>query len=193
MLLEDWVKQGRSLSQDDALAALTRRYLSAYGPAGPNDLAAWAGLNASKVRRAWSLIADELAQVDIGDCPAWMLKSQTAWLDEPPARSTNVRLLPAYDTYLLGYANRNLIVAPQYAKRINSGGGVIHPTLLVDGLVHGRWSTKQRKDRLEILVEPFNSLLPDIRDRLQVEAEDLARFMGVKVDLSMATPMTDIP
>lgn len=192
VLLEDWVRQERSLSQDDAMAALAHRYLSAYGPAGPDDLAAWAGLNASKARRAWSLIADELVQVDIGGCPVWMLKSQTAGLEEPPTRSPNVRLLPAYDTYLLGYANRNLIVAPQYAKRINSGGGVIHPTLLVDGFVHGTWSAKQRKDRLEILVEPFISLSPDIRDRLQAETEDLSRFMGVKVYLSMATPMPDI-
>ncbi len=180
VLIDDWTDRGRSLTQDGALAAIARRYLSAYGPAGPEDLAAWSGLNASKVRRAWNLVAGELTAVSIGELPAWMLKTQISWLDELPAHSPSVRLLPAYDTYLLGYANRDLISAPQHAKRINSGGGAIRPTLLVDGFVQGTWSTKWHKDHLEVAIEPFSSLAPDTRPGLEAEIEDVARFLGVR-------------
>lgn len=180
VLIDDWVDLSHDMSQDDALAAIARRYLSAYGPAGPEDLSAWSGLNVSKVRRAWSLIADELTQVEIGGLPAWMPKSHTAWLDELPTRSPNVRLVSRYDTYLLGYANRNLIVAPQYQKHINSGGGMIHQALLVDGRARGTWSTKRRKDHLEVIMDPFGTLAPDIRAGIEMEVEDLARFLGVK-------------
>src|SRR6202171_1976171 len=55
VLIEDWIGRGRtlSLSRDAACAELARRYLAAYGPAEPDDLAAWSGLPMSEVRTAW--------------------------------------------------------------------------------------------------------------------------------------------
>src|SRR5207302_5118719 len=52
VLLKDWIDQdhtGHSLSEDAAYAELTRRYLSAYGPATPGDQAAWSGLDRKSV------------------------------------------------------------------------------------------------------------------------------------------------
>src|SRR3954470_13231183 len=44
-LVDDWLpKPRRSLDRDEALAELARRYVGAYGPADPVDLAAWSGL-----------------------------------------------------------------------------------------------------------------------------------------------------
>jgi hypothetical protein len=53
-----------------------------------------------------------------------MLKTQAALLDEPLSGATIVRLLPYFDTYLLGYQNRDLSVPPMYGKRVNAGGGM---------------------------------------------------------------------
>ncbi|MGD0154334.1 MAG: winged helix DNA-binding domain-containing protein [Thermacetogeniaceae bacterium] len=184
VLIDGWTDRGQPLTQDDSLATIARRYLSAYGPAGPADLAAWSGLNASKVRRAWNLIAGELTEVSIDGLPAWMLKTQIPWLDELPAHSPSVRLLPAYDTCLLGYASRHLIVTPEYAKRINAGGGAIHPVLLVGGRVQGTWSIKRRKNHLEMSVQPFDSLPPDIYAGVESEVADIGRFLGVNAVLA---------
>ena len=38
-----------------------------------------------------------------------------------------VRLLPAFDTYLLGYRSRATYLAERYARRIYAGGGWLHP------------------------------------------------------------------
>src|SRR5207302_9737427 len=130
VLLSDWVEQEnskRSLS-DAAHAELTRRYLNAYGPATPQDQAAWSGMPLSKTRAAWQSIAEQLIEGEVVGAPAWMLKTRAAWLDELPASTPIVRLLPRFDTYLLGYQNRDLSVPTQYAKRINAGGGILHPT-----------------------------------------------------------------
>ena len=72
VLLKDWVEQkpaGRPLSEDEAYAELTRRYLSAYGPATPEDQAAWSGLPLNKTRAAWQRIEGELLEVETTSSP----------------------------------------------------------------------------------------------------------------------------
>jgi len=96
-----------------------------------------------------------------------------------------VRLLGRYDTYLLGYRDRDLAVPRLYAKRVNAGGGIVHPTLLADGRVVGTWKSKRRKDRLDVLVESFGELAPEVRSGLEVEVADLAHFLGVQTGLEV--------
>src|SRR6266699_832373 len=78
VLLNDWLGQNyqaHALTQESAYAELARRYLKAYGPATPEDLAAWSGMPISMTRAAWQLIADQLIEVEIAGQPAWMLKT----------------------------------------------------------------------------------------------------------------------
>jgi hypothetical protein len=183
VLLSDWVDLGPALPQEAAHAELALRYLKAYGPATPEDQVAWSGMPISKTRAAWQLITDQLVEVQIAGHPAWMLKTQAAWLDEPPAHAPVVRLLPSFDTYLLGYQKRDFVVPPQYAKRVNAGGGMLHPTLLVDGRAIGTWKSKRQKNQLAILVEPFNHLPPELHRGLEAEIIDLSRFLGLETNL----------
>jgi hypothetical protein len=160
VLSRDWLGQGLALAHDEALAELARRYLRAYAPAGPEDLSAWSGLGKGEARQAWRLIQDELVEVASEGGPAWLLASQAGWLDEPPPTGPIVRLLPRFDTYLLGYASRDLVVEAEYARRVNAGGGIIHPVVLVDGRAVGLWKTERRREVLEVSLEPFREL-PD--------------------------------
>lgn len=191
VLLSDWIDQeqrGRPLAEDAAYAELARRYLKAYGPAAPEDLAAWSGLPASKLRRGWQQISDELLEVKITGLPAWMLKTRAAWLDEPLTHAPVVRLLPSFDTYLLGYRSRELVVAAQFARRINAGGGILHPTLLLDGRAVGIWKGKRQKNYLEVIVEPFEQLAPEVIAGVEAEVADLARFLEVKTTWQVMAP-----
>ncbi|HEX9132537.1 MAG TPA: winged helix DNA-binding domain-containing protein [Ktedonobacteraceae bacterium] len=188
VLLDDWLgreRRGHPLPEDEAYAKLTLRYLGAYGPATLEDQAAWSGLPLSKTRAAWHHIADQLMEVEVAGSPAWMLKTRAAWLDELPTHAPIVRLLPRFDIYLLGYRNRDLAVPPQYAKRINAGGGIVHPTLLADGRVLGTWKSKRLKNHLDVLVEPFDQLAPAVYAGLEAEVADLARYLGVKATLGL--------
>jgi uncharacterized protein YcaQ len=186
VLLSDWVDQehkGHSLSQEAAYKELALRYLRAYGPATPEDMASWSGISLSKIRAAWQHIADQIIEVEITGSSAWMLKMCAAWLDEPPAPAPVVRLLPGFDIYLLGYQNRDLAVPRQHAKRINAGGGILHPVFLVDGRVLGTWKSKRKKNRLDVVVEPFDQLAPEMHQGLEAEVTDLARFLDVQATL----------
>ncbi|MGZ6365550.1 MAG: winged helix DNA-binding domain-containing protein [Ktedonobacteraceae bacterium] len=184
VLLDDWVDlkhTGYSLSEDGAYAELTRRYLSAYGPATPGDQAAWSGLPLSKTRSAWQRIEGELLEVETASSSVWMLKTQVSRLDELPPPTPIVRLLPRFDIYLLGYQKRDLAVSSQYAKRINAGGGIVHPTVLVNGRIVGTWKSKREKNQLVVMVEPFERLTLEIDQGVEAEVEDMARFLGVEV------------
>ncbi len=186
VLLSDWVGQehrGHPLSQEAAYAELARRYLKAYGPVTPEDMASWSGMSLSKIRAAWQHIADQLIELEIAGSPAWMLKTCATWLDEPPAHAPVVRLLPGFDIYLLGYQNRDLAVPRQHAKRINAGGGMLHPTLLVGGRALGTWKSKRKKNHLDVMIKPFDQLAPGVHQGLEAEVTDLARFLGVQVTL----------
>lgn len=196
VLLDDWVAHRRAVSRDAALAELARRYLAAYGPAAVEDLATWSGVTIRDARRGWERIADELIAVATADNATWMLKERagvlwTGWLDEPPpVRPPIVRLLPRYDTYLLGYRRRDGIVAPQFAKRINAGGGIVHPTLLVDGCAVGTWSGMRRRDCFDVVVKPFGGLVPTVQPGIEAEVADVGRFLGMSTTLHITMPFT---
>ncbi len=188
VLLKDWIGQeysGQTLSEDEAYAELTRRYLSAYGPATPGDQSAWSGLPLSKIRSAWQRIEGELLELRTAGSPVWMLKTQARRLEELAAPTPILRLLPRYDIFLLGYQKRDLTVQSQFAKRINAGGGIVHPTMLVDGQVVGTWKSKRVKDQVVVIVEPFEQVAPGVHERIEAEVEDIGRFLGEEVRLEV--------
>ena len=117
---QTWIRREVSTTQpvddrEEALATLARRYHSAYGPAGPRDLAAWSGLSITEAR-AWRLA---------GDLPGEA--------NGPRGGPSTVRLLPHFDPYLLGYAGRDHAVPPRHRRRVWTGGGYVLPTVVRDG------------------------------------------------------------
>ena len=84
-----------------------------------------------------------------------------------------MRLLGAFDPYLLGYAGREHAVAPEHARKVWPGGGWIHPVVLVGGMAAATW----RIDRDRVVVEPFEGVeVPELA--LAAEVQDVGRFLG---------------
>jgi Winged helix DNA-binding domain len=186
VLLDDWARRGRRLRREAALGELARRYLAAYGPAGPRDLAAWSGLGAADARAAWERVAGDLVEVSIAGEPAWLPASRAAWLDEPGPDGPLVHLLPGFDVYLLGYRGRALAVPEPHARTVWTGGGFIKPTLTVDGRAVAVWASAKRRQHLRVTVEPFDRLPAAVRAGLEAEAADLGRFLGTSVSVEVA-------
>ncbi len=179
VLLDDWVPATPELDAEAALAELTRRYLGAFGPAGSADLAAWSGLPAGTARRGFALVADELAESGPGE---YVLAGAGA---SDPASGPAIRLLGAFDTYLLGYRDRELALPARFAKRIQAGGGIIHPAVLVDGRVVGTWRLRRAGDKrpARAAVEPFEPLDRAVTGPLEAEVADIGRFLDLAVIL----------
>ncbi len=193
---EEWAGPLQPLPDDQALAELARRYLAAYAPAGPQDLATWSGLKISEARRAWDLLSAELTPVETDEEPLWLLKTQ---LDAPSSAAgiadpgyyldtPVLRLLPRFDTYLLGYRDRHRILAPEMEYRLNSGGGILAATLLVDGRLTGVWNTRPRGragDPSRLIVQPFEPLTERLTPLLEQEVGRVGRFLGTELELQI--------
>ena len=163
-LTDDWLGPAGPLpDRDSALAELARRHARAHPPAAPEDFAAWSGLAMRDARRAYAAIAPELEEVEVLGRRAWIPPGLEP---APPA----VRLLPAFDGILLGHRDRALIVRPEHARDVLPGGGILRPTVLVDGLVEGVW----RLERGTPAVAPFDPPGPDVA----AEVADVERFRG---------------
>ncbi len=200
---EQWSGPLQPLPEDEALAELARRYLTAYAPAGPPDLAIWSGLKISEARRAWELLGAELAPVETDEEPLWLLKTQLDELDDGTFASGTgdpfqslpapvLRLLPRFDTYLLGWRDRHRILAPELERILIPGGGILAATLLVDGRLTGVWSTSQRGKRgrtpapsLLLTVQPFEPLPERLAPLLEQEALRVGRFLGLEIGLQI--------
>jgi hypothetical protein len=185
VLLDAWAPTSGAMAGDAALAELARRYLQAFGPARPEDLAAWSGSTLGEARAGFEKVAAELLEVDLGGSPAWMPTSRAAWLDESQAEQVVVRLLPSYDPYLLGYRSRDLSVPERFAKHIHPGGGVLRPTLLVGGWAVGTWRLKRKRGGAEITVEPFEGLDEEVLSPLRDQVLSLGSFLQAPATLSV--------
>ncbi len=185
VLLRDWIKYAPRPPSDDTLAALTRRYLAGYGPATPADMAAWAGLPLELVLRGWRLVEHELSEVRVdGRTSAlWFLGEAEGEL-ESAAGPVQVRLLGRFDTYILGYDDRELLYESAHARRVNAGGGLIRPTLAVDGRFVGTWGLDSRPKLAAVSVEPFGRLPQKAERGLLEETKDVGRFLGISTRLA---------
>ena len=77
-------------------------------------------------------------------------------------------------------------MASEHLKQVNRGGGWIRPVLLVDGRALGTWSTTRTSNAVRLELRPFETLAPWIRRAIHREADDLAEFLGVRVEPELA-------
>ena len=181
VLVRDWLGEPEPMERDPALAELAVRYLAAHGPSEPADLALWSGIFVADARRAWTSIADRLVEVRTTNGIRWSLRSRAGGA---PRRL--VRLLPAFDEYLLGWKDRETAVPTEHRAEVNRGGGWIRPVLLVDGRAVGTWSTNRTSNALRLEVRPFSPPATWIRSAIDAEAQDLGGFLGLRVEPAVA-------
>ena len=106
------------------------------------------------------------------------LLAPKAWRSTASRRPV-VRLLGSYDTYLMGYASRVHAVSPEREKQILPGGGMLRPTICVDGRFVGTWTSAKTQKKLTVTLEPFGRIEDAWAGEIEAEAKDIARFEGL--------------
>ena len=178
--LEDWREEDPAA----ALREVTRRFLATYGPATAADLGRWWGDDAGPAARMLRELGDEVAQVEVDGVRAWMLSAHVDEAGEA-VMAGSVRLLPAFDQYVVGASRGNTSILPAAHKgRVYRPQGWLSPVLLVDGRMEGVWRHESKGDRLRVEIEPFGQLAARARAEAEAEAERLATFFGARLTLS---------
>ncbi|RBQ20982.1 winged helix DNA-binding domain-containing protein [Spongiactinospora rosea] len=175
VLLDDWLPATAgdpAWDEDTAAAELARRYLHAHAPAGVDDFAVWSGLPVTLARRAWKTLARTGSITEYGT-----LSVPAGWKAESPGIPTtpDVRLLPAYDDYLVGHRTRESSVPAAHLGRVWSGGGVIRPTVIADGLAIATWTRRDAGRRVQ--VDAFEPLSPQVQALIDREVSAVTRFV----------------
>jgi Winged helix DNA-binding domain len=185
VLRRDWLGgQRHPFDRDAALAELSRRYLRAFGPATDRDFSYWSGLPLRDVRAGLESIAAELEEVSVGEATMLTLGKAPRL---PPAGQ--IRMLGAFDTFLLGYKDRRFTAGDQHHETISDGGGGIYPVILRDGLVIGGWRVSRRGGRIEIALDR-DPLPRGAKQAIDAEIRDLERFEGLPVNVVSPEPGT---
>lgn len=174
VLVDQWVPDAPAGPRgDEALAELARRYFAAYSPATGADFTAWSGLPA---RRALDLIKRELMPCLVHGRVGYRLGTV-----EP---ERGVGLPPAFDNYLLGYRERDPIIKADRVAEVYVGG-IIRPTLLVDGRVVGRWRLVRKRSATTVELTPFGPLPRKVQRGIEAEVADIARFLALPTTLTL--------
>jgi hypothetical protein len=147
-LLDERVPPGRTLSREEALAELARRYFTSHGPAQLPDFTWWSGLTAVEARAGVELARRHLAEETVGGKRYWLAASVGRVL--APTRAAY--LLPPYDEYLIAYKDRTAALDPWLWDPIARRDPFIAPIVL-DGRVVGGWKRRLEEGTVTILLD----------------------------------------
>ncbi len=170
-LADQWIDMPPA-TEEAGLAYLAMTYLRAFGPAGLEDMAAWAGVPSPSM----AIVVDRLTLrrftdeegADLMDVPRAPLPDEST--------AAPARFLPTWDATLLVHARRTGILPEEHrplifsTKNPHSVG-----TFLVEGVVAGTW----RFDGERVITVPFEKL--SSRHATQV-ADEAARLAGFHLE-----------
>lgn len=117
---------------EEPLTELAQRYVEGHGPVSVADLQTWSKLSKSQAAKA--LASTEATTVNHDGQRLWM----AGWQEDVTASEIDgalkIRLeLPAFDEYLLGYANKDWIVPDEIRANVLTRNGLSWPWVMEGG------------------------------------------------------------
>jgi hypothetical protein len=179
VLFDEWLERTQGRPREEALAELAQRYFTGHGPATIRDFAWWAGLTLADARLAVSLAGDWIEEATIDGQALWSGRSP------PPSAATGARahILPAFDEFLVGYADRAAAIESPHKLHVNAGGGILNPTIVVDGRVVGTWKRRLERREVVLALAPFAAMNRTKTEAVSLALQRYGHFLGLDVRL----------
>lgn len=161
VLVDEWIPHPRRPERAEALGEWAGRYFRSHGPATVKDFTRWTKLAAADVRIGLTLARPRLTRVDVDGVEHFMDPRTPDLLADCRHDARGVFLLPGFDEFILGYADRGAALGAEFANRIVPGAnGVFRPTVVSAGQVVGTWKHTGRGARRTVSATAFTSF-PD--------------------------------
>jgi hypothetical protein len=179
-LIAERAPTARTMTRDEALGELSRRYFRSHGPATIRDFVWWSGLTTADAKRG----------LDVNRATRQESAGRTYWSLEPASsaspRDRVAHLLPIYDEYLIAYRDRDVVPhGPSVIPAARTPITFQH-ALVVAGQVAGTWRTARGARALSLEAALLRRLTPRERRALVEAVADYERFQGVPVKLTVA-------
>jgi hypothetical protein len=161
VLMDEWIRTPRVLDPVEALAELAGRFFRGHGPAKVKELARWAGLRVTEARAGLAAVRDGLGHLDVDGVELFFDPATPDLLAACRSVARGTFLLPGFDEFVLGYADRSAVLEPEFSGRIVPGGnGMFRPTVVHDGRIVGTWQWTGRGAKRTVTATPFTAF-PD--------------------------------
>ncbi len=107
-LLDERAPDAIMLERNDALAELSRRYITSRGPVTVQDFVWWSGLTTTDARAGFEMVTAEFSHEIIEGKTYWFSSSSPITKDG----MLTAHLLPPYDEYTIAYKDRSAVLDP---------------------------------------------------------------------------------
>lgn len=175
-LLGERILATNSLSKDEALAELTKRYFLSRGPATIKDLSTWSGLTLTDCRKGVEIVKSLFNRE--------MVENQEYFF--PLTASTKkqfqkIYLLPIYDEFIMGYKDRSAITV--FKNNNNPASASYYDSMIIfEGQIIGTWKRTIVKKSIDIEFEFFRPLDKNQTNALEKAFNRLAAFTNMTVN-----------
>ncbi len=167
---------------EEAMRVVVHRFLDAYGPATADDFARWWGVVPADGRRAMRPLTTGLVEADLEGAAAWLTPAGAEAVAATAPLRGHVRLLPAFDTYVIApHGHRRHAWPDGLHDRISRKAGWITPALVVDGHIAGVWGHDRRGDAVDIEIEPLARLTRAVRAAAEAHARSYEPLLEAPV------------
>ena len=167
----------------ETIAGLVLRYFRTRGPATLADFSWWSGLTVTETRPALEDLDARFTSERREGRTLWSA-GDTPRRVAPPAAV----LLPPFDEFLVAYRDRADALAPEDAARVNAGGGVLSPCVLLGGLVAAIWRRTIDRRGAAIEIRPFRPFTGREEGAIRVAAKGWADFHGIALTIEIRRP-----
>jgi len=178
-LFDERVPSSARLDRDEALAELTSRYFRSRGPAALKDFAWWSGLTLGDVRRGLEIASRQMLARTLDGVEYWF----TAGIEWHTRHTASVHLLPNYDEYVVGYADRSAYWHESHADaEMSRSNPLFNHTVVIDGRIRGTWARKLKRNAVEVTVNLFEPVDDRTEAALNDEIQRYGRFLGLDAE-----------
>lgn len=178
-------EEGDMPPSEQALQDILQRYLTAFGPATPEDFARWWGWKAPQAKKLFKAVGDTITEIEVSDRD----RANDGWKGYVPTEALGkieqlpepegVHLLPFFDPYVVALPRSNdYFLALTHKEKVYRQQGWISPVVLVDGRIVGVWEQEKQKSKVILTVTLFEEGTKRVKDGIQSEAIRMGQFLG---------------
>ncbi len=178
-LLAERSPQSRTLTRDESLAELARRYFRSHGPATVKDYVWWSGLTMMDARAGLDMVKSQLGHAEVDGQTYWFSDTAPSLRESPTAY-----WLPNYDEYVVGYADRRAIFDPSHTPKLDSRANpLFNYVIVLDGQIVGTWKRLFRKNTVVLILSLFTALSDPETQAILGAANRYALFLNMSTEL----------
>ena len=171
-LLDEWAVRKETISKEEALERLARRFFTSHGPATIQDFCWWSGLSLTECKHAIEMIKKDFICETINDRVFWMKND----IQTPPPNNTSALLLPPFDEFVVSYKDRSELIHETHYSKVMTKNGLFSPTVMLNGEIVGSWKKTMKKSIPQIELAFFKKTPQKTQVLFNPEIKRLEQF-----------------